>query len=213
MFTGIIEELGSVKSIVYTGNTAIGEFEAQKVLEGTIIGDSIAINGVCQTVTKLTETSFTVEISPATIKKTTMNLLTKSSCVNLERAMSLNGRLGGHLVQGHVSSTAEISELSFIENMYLLKLKIHRDQMKYVIDEGSITVDGISLTVSDTKKTEGVISIQVIPHTFRNTTLKYRKKGDFMNIETDMIGRFVESLITSQKNSDLTIDKLKKWGY
>ena len=213
MFTGLIEEIGSIKSIVPVGQTLRGEFICSLVLENTRIGDSIAINGVCQTVTAVTKNSFTVEISSTTLRKTTISEWQNMKYVNLERAMRLEDRLGGHFVQGHVNNTAGIIKIVESESMILLELQLGQEDMKYIIDEGSISVDGISLTVSEKNRKQNMISIRVIPHTFRGTTLKYRKAGDRVNIETDMIGRYIESLITGGKEEKLTIKELRSWGY
>ena len=213
MFTGIIEELGSVKSIRKNEKSQSVTFEGKKVLEQTKIGDSIAVNGVCQTVVSLKGNTFTVDISETTLKKTTLIDLQTGLNVNLERAMKLSDRLGGHLVQGHVNFTAIVEEIKKSGEMYLLAFKIPDLYLRYFIDEGSVAVDGISLTISEIDKSSSSITIQVIPHTFENTILKDYKKGCSINIETDMAGRFIESFIRDQTSENITKTKLIQWGY
>lgn len=191
----------------------MGVFSGLKVLDGTRIGDSIAINGVCETVIDMSDRDFTVDISETTLRKTNMKDLKPGDFVNLERALTLSGRLGGHLVQGHVNDTAEITIIRRVDEMYLLTLKIPDELIRYMINEGSVTLDGISLTVSIVDRIKSEITIQVIPHTYENTTLKYRNYGDSLNIETDMIGRYVESLLSTDNKNVLTPNKLIQWGY
>lgn len=213
MFTGIVEELNAVNSIDKKGKSHRVTIEGKKVLEQTVIGDSIAINGVCQTVVSLTGNTFTVDISETTMKKSTLGDLQKGQIVNLERAMKLSDRLGGHLVQGHVNFTTLVEDIKKSGEMYFLSFKISDCYLKYFIYEGSVTVDGISLTISEINKLSGTITIQVIPHTFENTILKYYKKGRNINIETDMVGRFIESFIKDKNSENMTKTKLIRWGY
>lgn len=213
MFTGIIEELGSVKSIRKNGKSHRVTFEGKKVLEETKIGDSIAVNGVCQTVVSLRANTFTVDISETTLKKSTLADLQTGLNVNLERAMKLSDRLGGHLVQGHVNFTTTVREIKQSGEMYFLSFKIPDLYLKYFIKEGSVAVDGISLTISEIDKSSSSISVQIIPHTFENTILKNYIKGGNINIETDMVGRFIESLIKDKSNENITKTQLIQWGY
>lgn len=213
MFTGIIEELGSVQSIKKIGQSYRGVFVGNIVLEETRIGDSIAINGVCQTVVSISENSFTTDISEASINKTTMGGLKTGDYVNLERAVRLSDRMGGHLVQGHVNYTTTIEKIKKSGAIFLLYFKVPGSLIKYFIKEGSVTIDGISLTISEIDKKISSIIIHVIPHTFENTILKYKKKGDQINIETDMVGRFIESFIMKDSSLTITKSKLIHWGY
>jgi riboflavin synthase len=213
MFTGIIEELGSVRSLKKIGQSYRGVFVGNVVLEETRIGDSIAINGVCQTVVSLSEGSFSVDISETTLNKTTMGILHAGDIVNLERAVKLSDRMGGHLVQGHVNYTSIVENIKTSGEMFLLSFKVPESSIKYFIEEGSVAVDGISLTICEIDKKKSSISIQVIPHTFENTILKYKKKGDKINIETDMVGRFIESFIMPDSSRTITKSKLIQWGY
>ena len=213
MFTGIIEEIGTVSSCSSTGKMVQATISAKKVLEETKIGDSVAISGVCQTVTEIGNNCFTVQISSTTMKKTTLKNLLKLKHVNLERAMRLNDRLGGHLVQGHINDTATIKEIKPDSSMYLIVLKLPSYLMKFITDEGSVTVDGISLTVSEKNPDKGEIAIRIIPQTFDNTILKFKQSGEKVNIETDMICRYLDSLLSQKKEDKLTIHNLEKWGY
>jgi riboflavin synthase len=213
MFTGLIEEIGTIKSITKNVQSIIADFNCSTVLENTKIGDSIAINGVCQTVTNISKNSFTVEISSTTLSKTTLRSLQKIKYVNLERAMKLEDRLGGHLIQGHVNGTAKVINVIKDNSMYLLKIQLNKHFMKYIINEGSISIDGISLTVSEKEREQNNISLRIIPHTFSNTILQYKKPGDLVNIETDMIGRYIESLMHHQDKNELSLNNLRKWGF
>jgi len=213
MFTGLIEEVGVMKSLIKKGGNLQAEFTGSIIMENTIIGDSIAINGVCQTVTHIKGNTFSVDISSTTVNKTTFNKPEKIKYVNLERAMKLQERIGGHLVQGHVNDRGVIKKISENDSMILLQISLDRKLMKYIIDEGSVAIDGISLTVSDKDERENSIFLKIIPHTFRNTNLKYKKNGDSVNIETDLVGRYVESMITKTRKSNLSLDQIKIWGY
>jgi riboflavin synthase len=213
MFTGLIEEIGTVRSLVKHKKIIRAEISGTTILENTKIGDSIAINGVCQTVTTLNKRSFTFEASSTTIDKTTMSSLLEMKFVNMERAMKLNDRLGGHLIQGHVNHRARIKNINLNESMYILEIELLKEDMKYIIPEGSLAVDGISLTVAHKDSRTNRIKIRVIPQTFRETTLKFKKAGDEVNIETDMIGRYVESIFFQTNESQITIKKLQKSGF
>lgn len=213
MFTGLIEEIGSVRSVSAGGQSRKVEYEASVVLEGTKIGDSISVSGVCQTVTSLSEKTFTTDISAETLKKTTARSLKPGEKVNLERAMCLGDRIGGHLVQGHVNGTGRIISIKKQEDMYLISLSLREEMMRYVIPEGSIAVDGISLTVAQVDRAGSSILLQIIPHSYGMTVLQFRGQGDEVNIETDLFGRYAESLLAAFDRQSLTEKKLKTWGY
>ena len=215
MFTGIIEELGKLKSLKIKGQSAQAVFTGRIVLGNTKIGDSISVNGVCQTVTDITSDSFSVEISSTTLQKTTLSELKSGQFVNLERAMKVEDRLGGHFVQGHVNGTGTIQLIKDDESMILLKIKIQPEFIRLTIDEGSIAIDGISLTVSEKNYENNTVSIRIIPHTFANTILQFKKAGDKVNIETDMIGRYIDSLINNKQigNNNMTISSIQKMGF
>ena len=198
MFTGIVEETGIVKS--FDGKKLV--IECSKVLENTQIGDSIAIDGCCQTVVSMTSNTFTADVSSETVSITTFKTFKTGKSVNLERALTPSTRIGGHFVQGHVDGTAK-----YLGNMtFELPDKLE----KYVVYKGSITVNGVSLTVS--KLENRTFSAAVIPHTLENTNLKELKYGDFVNIETDILGRYVEKFLYSQ-NNNITEEFLKENGF
>lgn len=184
MFTGIIEETGILKSI--SGSTIT--VQCKKVLENTKLGDSIAINGCCQTVTALTPDTFCANVSDETFRITNFKYMKSGDAVNLERALTPSTRMGGHIVQGHIDMTAK----------YLGDMKFEVNDSKYIVYKGSITVNGVSLTVSNLQ--DNVFSVAVIPHTLENTNLKYLKPGDLVNIETDILGRYVEKFLSTTNN-------------
>ena len=198
MFTGIVEETGIVKS--FDGKKLV--IECSKVLENTQIGDSIAIDGCCQTVVSMTSNTFTADVSSETVSITTFKTFKTGKSVNLERALTPSTRIGGHFVQGHVDGTAK-----YLGNMtFELPDKLE----KYVVYKGSITVNGVSLTVSKLENMK--FSVAVIPHTLQNTNLKDLKTGDLVNIETDILGRYVEKFLYSQ-NNNITEEFLKENGF
>lgn len=196
MFTGIVEETGFIKS--FDGKKLV--VECSKVLEGTQIGDSIAIDGCCQTVVSIGKNTFQADVSSETLKIT--KGFKTGECVNLERALTASTRMGGHIVQGHVDGTAKyIGDMTFV---------VSKELDKYIVYKGSITVNGISLTVS--KNQNNTFSAAIIPHTLENTNLKFLKTGDLVNIETDILGRYVEKFL-STKNNNITEDFLKENGF
>ncbi len=184
MFTGIVEETGVLKSI----SGSVITVECKKVLEGTKIGDSIAINGCCETVTALTAETFSANVSDETFKITNFKSMKSGDIVNLERALTPSTRMGGHIVQGHVDMTAK----------YLGDMTFEVPDSKYIVYKGSITVNGVSLTVS--KLDGNIFSVAVIPHTLENTNLKNLRSGDLVNIETDILGRYVEKFLSTEHN-------------
>ena len=198
MFTGIVEETGIVKS--FDGKKLV--IECSKVLENTQIGDSIAIDGCCQTVVSMTSNTFTADVSSETVSITTFKTFKTGKSVNLERALTPSTRIGGHFVQGHVDGTAK-----YLGNM---TFELPNKLEKYVVYKGSITVNGVSLTVSKLENMK--FSVAVIPHTLQNTNLKELKTGDLVNIETDILGRYVEKFLYSQ-NNNITEEFLKENGF
>lgn len=196
MFTGIVEETGFIKS--FDGHKLI--VECSKVLENTQIGDSIAIDGCCQTVVAMNANSFSADVSSETLKIT--KGFKTGECVNLERALLPQTRMGGHIVQGHIDGTGKyLGDMTF---------EVPKELDKYIVYKGSITVNGVSLTVS--KNQNNTFSVAIIPHTLENTNLKYLKIGDLINIETDILGRYVEKFL-STKNNNITEDFLKENGF
>ena len=197
MFTGIVEEIGLIKN--FDGHKLT--VECSKVLENTQIGDSIAINGCCQTVTNMTANTFCADVSQETLKIT--KGFKSAEKVNLERALTPNKRMGGHIVQGHIDGTAK-----YLGNS---RFEIPQELSKYVVYKGSIAIDGVSLTIS--KSEQNIFEVALIPHTLENTTLQYLKSGDFVNIETDILGRYVEKFLSTQNNSNITENFLKENGF
>lgn len=199
MFTGIIEEIGTIKNINTNGVSAQLNIASNIVLEGTKIGDSIAVNGVCLTVTSLTSNSFTADIMAETLRRSNLGNLLPQSKVNLERAMIANGRFGGHIVSGHIDGTGTIIETKPEGNAIWVKIKTSSEILKYIIQKGSITIDGISLTVA--KITDQDFSVSIIPHTAENTTLLQKKVGEVVNLENDIVGKYVEKLLSFQNKN------------
>ena len=197
MFTGIVEEIGTIKSFENSKLVV----ECTKVLEGTKIGDSISIDGCCQTVISITNNSFSANVSSETLKIT--KGFKAGEKVNLERALTPTTRIGGHIVQGHVDGVAK-----YLGNS---RFEVSDKLEKYIVYKGSISIDGISLTVSNVDK--NFFEIAVIPHTLENTTFKNLKNGDYVNIETDILGRYVEKFLSAKNNSNITIDFLSENGF
>lgn len=189
MFTGIIEETGKIVS-VGAGRIAV---QAKKVLQGTQIGDSIAVNGVCLTVTTMTSSEFTADVMPETLSRTNLGSLGKGNSVNLERAMAADGRFGGHIVSGHIDGTGTVSKLEKDGNAVWVYIAAPSSILNLIIEKGSIAIDGISLTVAKVNAVEFAVS--VIPHTGEETTLLGKKAGDVVNLENDVIGKYVQKLM------------------
>ncbi|MBE7712255.1 MAG: riboflavin synthase [Cyanobacteria bacterium SIG26] len=199
MFTGIIEETGIVKSFSKSANCATLEIFCREILNDVKLGDSIAIDGVCQTVVKYDSSSFTVQISNETLKVTNFANLKNGKKVNLERALTLNSRLGGHIVSGHVDGLAKFIKSIKMSDFYEMEFEVSSTQEKYIVHKGSITINGISLTVASVSN--NVVKVAVIPHTYLNTTLSELNLGDFVNVETDILGKYVEKFLSSKDNS------------
>ena len=214
MFTGIVEELGEVKNIQRRSKAIILTIKAEKVLEDIQLGDSIATNGVCLTVTDFNERQFEVDVTPETMRKSSLGNLSIKDEVNLERALKLSDRLGGHLVSGHIDGTGKISAKRQEDNAVLITITPKPELLKYIIAEGSITVDGISLTVAQLD--DNSFTVSIIPHTNQITTLSHKKVGDIVNLETDMIGKYVERMMefeNEHENNDLDIKTLRDNGF
>lgn len=208
MFTGIIEEIGKILSITEKEIC----IEAKNVLENTKIGDSIAVNGVCLTVRNISKNTFSADISPETYKVTSFPQQKSGSYVNLERAMLSNGRFGGHIVSGHIDGVGKVENISKKSDCYELKILLSDFDAKYVVKKGSITVNGISLTIAEISKNE--ITISVIPHTYEKTSLKYLKQGDLVNIETDILAKYVEKFLSTTDNKiGISMDFLRENGF
>ena len=217
MFTGIVEEMGVIKSIRKGASSAVLEIQAQVVLEDVHIGDSIAVNGVCLTATSFTPPTFTADVMHETLNRSSLANLRPGSRVNLERAMAANGRFGGHIVAGHVDGVGTVLQTRKDDNAIWYTIGASPEVLRYVVEKGSITIDGISLTVA--KVTDADFSISAIPHTVAVTVLQDRKPGDTVNLETDIIGKYVEKLLTPQAQptqrptSNITREFLSRYGY
>ena len=211
MFTGIIEELGTVEQISQSTQTMELAIRASKILEDVKLGDSIAVNGVCLTVKQFTSNSFLADVMPETVKATSLQQLTVGMHVNLERAMLANGRFGGHIVSGHVDGVAIIQRKRPVANAVYVDLAMDRTLVAQCIEKGSITVDGISLTIFNVSDT--LVTISLIPHTYEQTVLGYKKAGDVVNIETDLIGKYVKKHLQNQTINTITQDFLQRTGF
>jgi len=211
MFTGIIEEIGTVTSMVQSANGKLISISAHTVLEGTKAGDSICIDGACQTVTQMGNDYFTAFASDVTLSITTLGTLKQGAKVNLERAMQPQGRFGGHFVQGHVDGTGTIVAVKKLPDGLSLMVDVPQSVSMFIVPKGSIAVDGISLTVVHKGKT---IELYCIPETMANTTLSTKKRGDRINLEVDIIAKYVYSMVQSMKDGDSSLaTKLKDEGF
>ena len=219
MFTGIVEEVGVIKSIRRGSGSAVLEIAAKTVLEDIHLGDSIAVNGVCLTATSFTGGSFTADVMHETLDRSSLASLRPGSRVNLERAMAADGRFGGHIVAGHVDGVGTVVETRRDDNAVWYTISAGPEVLRYVVEKGSVTVDGISLTVA--KVGPDRFAISAIPHTVAVTVLKDRNPGDKVNLETDIIGKYVEKLLTAgpvptdpaPKSGGITKDFLTKYGF
>lgn len=213
MFTGIIEEVGTVQTVQRSGNSSFIRIQAKKVLSDVHLGDSIAVNGVCLTVTQFDSTTFQADVMNETLSRSSLGSLRSGSPVNLERAMSAEGRFGGHIVSGHIDGTGVITDIKNdgIAVWYTVSAP---ELMRYIVEKGSIAVDGISLTVA--KVTETGFSVSIIPHTASETILSSKKVGDIVNLENDIIAKYVEKLMkpeNSVKSEGITLDFLARNGF
>lgn len=214
MFTGIVEEVGQVKAI---GNGTL-QIQATKVLEDVKLGDSIAINGICLTVTGFNSHSFQADVMPETIKRTSLGELKLGSPVNLERALTLSSRLGGHIVSGHIDGTGRIVFLKEDKNAILMKIQADGAILRYIVEKGSVALDGISLTVVQVGSRDFTVSL--IPHTRQVTNLSVKGEGSLINIENDVVGKYVAKLLQPADESagvaaqsSITMDFLKENGF
>lgn len=205
MFTGIVEEVGRVRAIRRGEHSAVLTVSAQRVLEDVHTGDSIAVNGICLTVTGYTGNSFTADVMHETINRSAFAGLRVGAAVNLERAMSPMGRFGGHIVSGHIDGTARIKSIQRDGNAVWYTFLAEERLLRYIVEKGSVAIDGISLTVAEVK--EDRFSVSVIPHTREMTALAERKTGELVNIENDCIGKYVEKLLGTQKETTKTLTK------
>ncbi|HOO05810.1 MAG TPA: riboflavin synthase [Ruminococcus sp.] len=199
MFTGLIEETGKVSSLRRGGNSSFIRIQAEKVLEGTVTGDSIAVNGVCLTVTEMGGGWFQADVMNETLARSSLGSLKPGDLVNLERAMAAGGRFGGHIVSGHIDGTGTVTDIKNDGIAVWYTITADPQILRYIVEKGSVALDGISLTVA--KVTAESFSVSVIPHTAEVTTLSKRKTGDKINIENDIIGKYVEKLMKPAESS------------
>ena len=215
MFTGIIEEIGTVERVQRGGHSAVLTVRAETVLDGTRIGDSIAVNGICLTVTSLGGGRFSADVMHETLDRSALGGLSAGDRVNLERAMPAGGRFGGHIVAGHVDGVGKIVRIRRDDTAIWYTVEAPQSVLRYVVEKGSIAIDGVSLTVAAV--TELDFSISVIPHTGTRTILCQRREGDPVNLEADVIGKYVEKLLRptpqGRKDSAITRGFLARYGF
>jgi riboflavin synthase len=211
MFTGIVEEMGSVKTLTRNAGGARLTISASTVLGNTALGDSICVNGVCLTVVEKSNADFSADVAQETLKVSNLGDLRTGQQVNLERALQLSARIGGHLVTGHVDAVGRIKEKRQEGNSWRIFIEAPETALRYVIKKGSIAVDGISLTIADVDKAG--FSLAMIPHTAKLTTLGFKAAGDSVNLETDIIGKYVEKLLSGRVEGGVSLELLKKSGF
>ncbi|WP_434797963.1 riboflavin synthase [Terrisporobacter vanillatitrophus] len=215
MFTGIVEEVGIIQNVKRNNKSSILTIQGKKIFEDIHIGDSISVNGVCLTVTTFNNEVFSADVMNETLSRSSLGNLKNGSLVNLERAMCANARFGGHIVSGHIDGTGKIIKIEKDDNAIWYTIAVEENLMKYIVEKGSIAIDGISLTVA--KVNEKHFSVSIIPHTAQETILSHRLVGDIVNIENDVIGKYVEKLMSFEKNkkdeSNITMDFLIKNGF
>ena len=211
MFTGIVEEIGEIEQIKKGIQSAVLSIRCKKVLEGTKIGDSIAVNGVCETVVKFDNTTFEVNISDETLIVSNLSDLKQGDFVNLERALKLSDRLSGHVVSGHVDLTTRFVKKEKLGEFYNMEFDVMPEFRKNIVKKGSITINGISLTIADINPESFVVA--VIPHTFENTNLKELKNNDIVNIETDILAKYIENFVVGKEKKEITMNFLEENGF
>lgn len=215
MFTGIVEEKGIIRSLNINGSSGTIRIESRKVLEGTSIGDSIAVNGICLTVTSMGDGFFTADVMAETVRRSSLGILSQGSEVNLERAMAANGRFGGHIVSGHIDGTGTVRSLVREENAIWVTIETPPEILKYIVHKGSICIDGISLTVASVGSDN--FKVSVIPHTGSETTLLSKRPGSPVNLENDIVAKYVERLMNykeeeNNSSSGITMEMLAELG-
>lgn len=211
MFTGIVEDVGAIGSIEQNGSSLVLQIKAKFASELTL-GESVAVNGICLTVTKKDDASFSADVTPETFRRTSLSLLSAGSPVNLERAMRADGRFGGHIVSGHIDGTGRLTAIRREDNAYNVFFRVEKPLFRYIIEKGSVALDGISLTVASVKNegNYGEFSVAVIPHTWENTALKNKRVGSIINVECDVVGKYIEHFVsfgkeeTKQTEIDMT---------
>jgi riboflavin synthase len=210
MFTGIIQEIGTIQRIT-PGEAYKLRISAKKILEGIELGDSISVNGTCLTVVEFDNAGFAVDAMPETIEKTTLRYLKFGSRVNLEASLRLGDKMGGHWVLGHVDGTGKILGMEKVGNSIVCEISISREFSGYLVPKGSVSVDGISLTIIECK--EESFKVGVIPHTFENTTLNEKGIGSHVNLETDIMGKYIHKYIKRTSQEGVTEQHLRETGF
>ena len=218
MFTGIVEEVGTIRSLQMRGNSGSISIVANKVLDGTQIGDSIAVNGICLTVTSLLSDGFTADVMAETVRRSGLDQAKMGDSVNLERAMAVDGRFGGHIVSGHIDGTGVIREYRREENAVWVTIATSPEILSLIVEKGSICIDGISLTAATVS--EESFQVSIIPHTAVETTLIRKHTGDVVNLENDVVGKYVQRLLEgaslktqAKAKSTLTMETLQELGF
>ncbi|AZV57155.1 riboflavin synthase [Clostridium sp. AWRP] len=216
MFTGLVEEIGEILKVSKGRNSSKVSIKAGNLLDGVKLGDSIAVNGTCVTVVDLKKDSFTVDIMAETLRISSLKDLKIGSKVNLERALRLGDRLGGHIVSGHIDGTGKIVDVREEDISTWIDIEASSDLFRYIVRKGSVTIDGVSLTVAELNK--NCFSVSLIPHTKMETILDYKKIGDLVNIECDLIGKYVEKMVLNpkkepEKSGSIDALKLKEYGF
>ena len=229
MFTGIIEEIGKIVTIKHGSKSIVLEVSAHLVMRGAKVGDSIAVNGVCLTVTRINNYGFCADVMPETLKRSSLGGLSSGSKVNLERALLVTSRLDGHIVSGHIDGTGVIDSFNKDDNAIWVKINTTPGVLRYIVNKGSVAVDGISLTVAEVD--DSSFKVSIIPHSQDETTLVKRKIGDVVNIENDMVAKYIEKFsgfaknegssstqdlstgLDKTKSSNITMDFLKENGF
>lgn len=216
MFTGLIEEVGEIQGIRRGQRSCVLTIGCKTVLQNTKVGDSIAVNGVCLTVTKMGGSYYTADVMAETMNRSSLGMLAEGAKVNLERAMPADGRFGGHIVSGHIDGTGTVADIRPDDNAVWYTISAKPEILRYIVEKGSITIDGISLTVADVD--EHGFQVSIIPHTQQVTALHTKRVGDVVNLECDIIGKYVEKLMTPQKQeekpqSKITEAFLREYGF
>lgn len=219
MFTGIIEEKGRIVSIRRGMKSSVLQIEGNRIFGDLKIGDSVAVNGVCLTVTSMANGSFTADVMSETLNRSSLGELKVNSAVNLERAMAADGRFGGHIVSGHIDGTGTISKIERDDNAVWYTIKAPEKLMRYIVEKGSIAIDGISLTVAKTSRE--AFSVSIIPHTIQETILDTKGVGSIVNLENDIVGKYIERFLTwpaeeekpEEQKSGITLEFLAKAGF
>ena len=216
MFTGIVEEMGKIVRVEKGAKSSRLTVSGDKIFSDLKLGDSVATNGVCLTVTSFSKGIFTADVMNETLKRSNLGELRQGSMVNLERAMIANGRFGGHIVSGHIDGTGVITKIEQDDIAVWYTIRADRKIMNYIIEKGSVAIDGISLTIA--KVTDNDFSVSLIPHTAKETVLGYKKTGDTVNLENDVVGKYIEHFLSFKeepetKSSGITKEFLLKAGF